>query len=490
MAYLGGTLGSIVAGAGNAIIAGKELQEQDENIQLKKQQIAMGALALQNAQRQQQTQQVVGQFLSSEAAKDQSNVTDPVKAAGMYEKGAAMALQNGDFASADEMGELAKGKLAEAKQQMAVQQQEQQQKKESLASAADDYAANPTPEGYKDLARKAIDAGANPTQIPMPGTPQFASWLNQQQLASKTAAQRADFTQKAYEMDANRREKQQEHQDNVALRQANMQQTAMLREAMLADRQQALQMERERLDLDKQKFAAGGATGQRQSKQEADRVNAVVGNAAEAVRNLDVLSEMKIGTSNTPFANLHDESFLDAVAKAGTNILTPANTQMLASAQGGLVAELTNINVIGPGTRGPTQARIEEMHKALDFQPGSPPIVNLFRFANAADIARVRLKNVPDELLSPSALESKKEQMEILSKIPTPKQVYKAAQNSPYAAQINTTEASIADVSHELLNMTKPAGAKTEGTPGLPGSGTGNASVNVPPLPAGFKLDQ
>jgi len=485
-----GFLTNLGLAAGRNIITGQELQQQQEDIQLKKQQIAMGQIAIANAQRQQQTQQAVGSFLSSEAAKDASNVTDPVKAAGMLERGAQVALQGGDFVTANTMGELAKGKLQEAKEQAAAVAQQQQVKKEALATAADDYAANPTPEGYKDLARKAIDAGQNPTQIPMPGTPQFASWLNNQQLASKTAAQRADFVQKAYEMDQNRQEKQREHQDNVALRQQSMQQTAMLREAMLADRQQALQMERERLDLDKQKFAEGGATGQRQSKQEADRVNAVVGNAAEAVRNLDVLSEMKIGTSNTPFANLHDESFLDAFAKAGTNIITPANTQMLASAQGGLVSELTNINVIGPGTRGPTQARIEEMHKALDFQPGSPPIVNLFRFANAADIARVRLKNVPDELLSPSALASKKEQLEILDKIPSPKQVYKAAQNSPYAAQVNATQASIGDVSKDLLNMAKPASAKTESTPGLPGSGTGNAPVNIPPLPAGFKLDQ
>ena len=476
MAYLGGTLGSIVAGAGNAIIAGKELQEQDENIQLKKQQIAMGALALQNAQRQQQTQQVVGQFLSSEAAKDQSNVTDPVKAAGMYEKGAAMALQNGDFTSANEMGELAKGKLAEAKQQMAVQQQEQQQKKESLANAADDYAANPTPEGYKDLARKAIDAGANPTQIPMPGTPQFASWLNRQQLASKTAAQVADFTQKAYEMDANRREKQQEHQDNVALRQQSMQQTAMLREAMLADRQQALQMERERLDLEEKKATAGP----RQTAQQANMTQSIVASASEAVRGLRVVGAMANAQTEGPFQGLNNGTILDSVAKTGGNIMTSENQQMYHTATAGLGLEVGRALTLGGG-RSANESTIRELQDVITAHPGDTNGTALFKYANATDIIRNRLESMATPA-DPEMASKREDLLKQLQKVPTPEQVLAVVKDPKQRQKMIAAQGSMADLSAKIV---EESGA---GTPGLPGPGTGNTPVNAPPLPSGWSV--
>ena len=473
MAYLGGTLGSIVAGAGNAIIAGKELQEQDENIQLKKQQIAMGALALQSAQKQQQTQQVVGQFLASEAAKDQSNVTDPAKSAQMYEKGAAMALQNGDFTSANEMGELAKGKLAEARQQMAVQQQEQQQKKESLASAADDYAANPTPEGYKDLARKAIDAGANPTQIPIPGTPQFASWLNQQQLASKTAAQRADFVQKAYEMDANRREKQQEHQDNVALRQASMQQTAMMREAMLADKQQMRQMERERLDLEERKFAAGGT---KETSQQRQSNNAIIASGSEAVRGLHVIGALDSDQTAGPFQGLAHGTILESLAKTGSNILTTEDQQIYHTATAGLGLELARTMTLGGG-RGANQATIDELQDVVTAHPGDTKATAIFKFSNAADIIRNRLESMP----TPGDAEQagKREALlKDLAKVPTPQQVLATVKDPKQRQKMLASQESMSAAMDKI----------DTGTPGLPGSGTGNAPVNAPPLPSGWSV--
>jgi len=474
---MAGFLTNLGLAAGRNIITGQELQEKQEDIQLKKQQIAMGQIAIANAQRQQQTQQAVGSFLSSEAAKDASNVTDPVKAAGMLERGAQVALQGGDFVTANTMGELAKGKLQEAKEQAAAVAQQQQVKKEALANAADDYAANPTPEGYKDLARKAIDAGQNPTQIPMPGTPQFASWLNNQQLASKTAAQRADFVQKAYEMDQNRQEKQREHQDNVALRQQSMQQTAMLREAMLADRQQARQMERERLDLEEKKFATGGT---KETSQQRQSNNAIIASGSEAVRGLHVIGALDSDQTAGPFQGLAHGTILESLSKTGGNILTSEDQQIYHTATAGLGLELARTMTLGGG-RGANQATIDELQDVVTAHPGDTKATAVFKFANAADIIRNRLESMPTPGDSEQA--GKREALlKDLAKIPTPQQVLASVKDPKQRAKMLASQESMSNAMDKIQS--------SAGGVGLPGSGTGNAPINVPPLPPGFKLDQ
>jgi len=491
---MAGFLTNLGLAAGRNIITGQELQEKQEDIDLKKQQIAMGQIAIANAQRQQQTQQAVGSFLSSEAAKDASNVTDPVKAAGMLERGAQVALQGGDFVTANTMGELAKGKLQEAKEQAAAVAQQQQVKKEALANAADDYAANPTPEGYKDLARKAIDAGQKPTEIPMPGTPQFASWLNNQKLASKDASQKADFVQKAYEMDQNRQEKQreydqtqkrilQEHRDNVMLREAMIQAKAEKAPSHIEtatgiyeyNPDQSIKGTR---DLADPAYVKIGASKQGQNASNVSQ--AVVASSREALRGLRIIGAMDTGQTTGPFTGINDGTLVHQLTNTGTNVLTPEDMQDYNVATKGLGLEISRAMTLGAG-RGANQATINEMQDIVTAHAGTPKAVAVFKYANAIDIIRNRLEST-GTLPNPEQEAMRQEALKQMQKVPLPEDVLKATKDAKLRRQMLTTGGSMADTAEKMQVESQSGGV------GLPGSGTGNAPADLPPLPAGGGL--
>lgn len=465
-----GFLTNLGLAAGRNILYGQEFQEKQAELDLRKQQVAMGQMAMQQAQRQQQTQQAVGSFLASEAAKDQSNVTDPVKAAQDYQKAAAIALQNGDFTSANTMGELAKGKLNEAKEQSAVLAQQQQKKKEDLAETAEGYAANPTPEAARSLMQKAVDAGVPPSQIPMPGTPQWGSWVNQQTLASKTAAQQADFKQKAYEMDANRQEKQREFKERELDRQAQRQQTALLRESAAEDRKMRLDMERERLDMAKEKAAAG-------PKQSANQIaanNAIVASASEGLRGLKNIGAMSSDATAGPFAGLHDGTILDTIAKTGSQILTPTDMQIYHVAAAGMGLEVARTLTLGGG-RGANQSLINEMQSIVEVKPGESKATALFKFSNAADIIRNRLSTLPDTP-DPKVAAQRKELEADLDKIPTPQQVLASVKTQKERDHLLGIQGSMADLAGQVAGSTQ-----------LPGGADAGAGSNAPPIPANIQ---
>ena len=463
---MAGFLTNLGLAAGRNLLYGQEFQEKQEDIQLKKQQLQMGQLAMQQAQRQQQTQQAVGSFLASEQAKDQATITDPAKSAQMYEKAAALALQSGDFASANTMSEIAKGKLNEAKEQMQVQAQQQQVKKEALASAADAYATNPTADGAKDLMRKAVDAGVNPTSIPMPGTPQFASWVNAQQLASKTAAERADFLEKVQENRTKMAIEQQNHADNVALRRESMQQTAMLRESMLS-------LERERLDIAKAKAAAPA----KESAQAQAANNAIIGSASEGLRGLRVVGALDSDQTAGPFQGLANGTILDAVAKTGGNILTSEDQQIYHTATAGLGLELARTMTLGGG-RGANQATIDELQNVVTAHPGDTKATALFKYSNAASIIKNRLESMPTPGNKEQA-DKRQKLLDDLNKIPEPQQILKVVKDPKLRAKMLASQESMSTAMDKV-------GAET-GLPGTPDAGAGTAA---PPLPAGWSVKE
>jgi len=489
-----GFLTNLGLAAGRNIITGQELQQQQEDIQLKKQQIAMGQIAIANAQRQQQTQQAVGSFLSSEAAKDASNVTDPVKAAGMYEKGAAIALQNGDFTSANEMGELAKGKLQEAKEQAAAVAQQQQVKKEALATAAEDYGTNPTPEGYKDLMRKAIDAGQNPTTIPAPGTPQFEAWRTNATLASKTASQRADFIQKQNDFQQNQqrlREAHADHEEDVRLKRTDQ---ALLRESMKQAKSEKAPSHIETAtgiyeynpdqsikgtrDLSDPAYVKIGASKQGQNAGNVSQ--AIVASSREALRGLRIIGAMDTGQTTGPFTGINDGTLIHQLTNTGTNALTPEDMQDYNVATKGLGLEISRAMTLGAG-RGANQATINEMQDIVTAQAGTPKAVAVFKYANAIDIIRNRLEST-GTLPNPEQEAMRQEALKQMQKVPLPEDVLKATKDAKLRRQMLTTGGSMADTAEKMQVESQSGGV------GLPGSGTGNAPVNVPPLPAGWSV--
>lgn len=495
---MAGFLTNLGISYGNSLIYGQEYQKKQADLDLEKQQIQMGQIALGQAQQRQQTQQAVGQFLASEAAKDQSNVTDPVKVSQQYEKAAGIALQNGDFASANTMNDLAKGKLAEAKEQSAALAQQQQVKKEALSNAADDYASAPSSGAASDLMRKAVDAGVNPTTIPQPGTPQFASWANQQALASKTASQKADFLQKAYEMNANRQEKQQEHADNVALRTATIRQTAAYQNGMLDLRRAEMADKQDRAPQTKD---IGGSTyeydpagrikgardtpdpgwvkvgGPKQTAQMQQTNNAIVASASEGLRGLKNIGAMSSDATAGPFAGLHDGTILDSIAKTGTQAMTPTDMQIYHVAAAGMGLEVSRTLTLGGG-RGANQALINEMQNIVEVHPGESKATALFKYSNAADIIRNRLSTLPDTS-DPKVMAQRKELESDLEKIPTPQQVLSAVGSPKERQKLLGIQSNMAELAGKVADSSGES---------LPGGADTGAGTNVPPLPSGGGL--
>ena len=81
--------------------------------------------------------------------------------------------------------------------------------------------------------RKAVDAGQDPTTIPLPNTPGFSAWVNTQKLAGMDSSKRAEFTEKVADIKARRDEQMQIHEDNNALKRIQMQQAKEKQEEQL-----------------------------------------------------------------------------------------------------------------------------------------------------------------------------------------------------------------------------------------------------------------
>lgn len=475
-----GFLANLGLAAGRNLLYGQDFQEKQEDITLKKQQLQMGQMAIQKEQKQQQDEQAVGQFLASEAQADASNVTDPVKAAQTFEKGAAKALQMGDFAIAKQMGDLAKGKMDDAKEQATVVAQQLQVKKEDLANAAFDYVNNPSPQVYSDLQKKAVAAGVNPSEIPPPGTPQAATWANKQTLVSKTAAQKADFVQKYAEMDDNRREKQQEFNIRQQDLQESRKQTAMLRESAAEDRKMRLDMEKERLSLDKEKFKSAQEGGGKMSVQQQRDTSAIAGAAAEGARNLRNISHFQLGTASSPFQNLSDHGVLDAAARAGTNAFTPETVQMFQTAGAGLATQVARVETLGAG-RGGNQAQVDQLEKQLTPVAGDHPLTQLYKVATGAQLLLTRMENTPAPR-DPGMKAQWDKTIDELSKYPQPEAILGVASSAQKKELTNLDKSYSAN-----LTAIRSSGEGNTGG-GLPGGADAGAGTNVPPIPQGWSV--
>lgn len=514
---MAGFLTNLGLAAGRNILYGQEYQERQADIDLKKQQVQLGQLALQQKQTQMQSQQAIGNFLQSEAQKDTSNITDPAQTAKMYQKAAGLALQSGDFVSANTMEELAKGSMQNAKEQAVVVQQQQQVKKEALANAASDYAANPSSEGAQDLMRKAVDAGVNPSQIPTPGTPQWGSWVNQQSLASKTAAQRADFVQKAYEMDQNRQEKQREHNDNVQLRQAQMAQSAQVREAMINIQKGNLQLRTMELE-DRQSHRAdtapsvkdfGGSTyqydptgkvagdrdlpdqgwvkmGEKLTAQQKTGVSRGSYSASEVARSLDKILQFDPGTTGSPFAHLGAKTPLEAMVKIGSNKLTPAQYQAMTVNAAGLGNQIASLESAlgGRMAAGTQQQHLQDMAVP---QPGDSGYTAAYKVANAKELTITALKHLPGNYANTAA--GKEQIAELEKSVPfSTNQIIDLMKKDPNTKSSDAAIRKMLSDTQKVESNVANAAAGLGGGTGLPGSGDAGAGLSVPPIPAGWSV--
>lgn len=497
---MAGFLSNLGLAAGRDLMVGQQYDLNQENIQLKQQQLEMGKLAMQQQQNQVKSAQAVGSFLQSEMQKEGASSTDPANAVKMYQKAATIAMSNGDIVSANQMSELAKGKTIEARDALVTQQKQQQAAKEDLSSSAESYGSNPTPASQRDLVQKAVSAGVNPSQIPPPGTPQFAKWANDQQMASMSGKERLAFLQKATDTAQTRRMQQQNHEDSVELRQQSMRQTASyqngmldLRRAMVADQANrapttkdiggntyqydpAQNVKGERDTPDPSWVKIGGPKESAQMRQ-AD--TAIMSSAREGMRSINLINHMSDDVTGAPFANLADKSFLGALSKVGANALTPAKIQQYNVSATGLGLEAARTLTLGAG-RGANQSVINEYQNILTVHAGDTVGTAAYKLATGVDVLRNRIDSMTRPSDPKQAANYDKLQADF-AKYPTPEQVLDAM------PEIEKRKASkIGDSMQDLLATVPASGVAA----GLPGSGDKSSGASLPPLPSGFTVDK
>lgn len=433
--------GQLVESYGENIIQGQKQNMDAANLELKQQEAAMNKMNMMQAQQKQQTQQGVAKYISAAQAADKGAVDDPTRTAKMYEHAAAMEIAGGNFQQAEELSNLSKGKLkeaAEAKKEVLTRIADA---KETLAKSAQDYTANPTPEGSKVLAQNALKAGVPPASIPIPGSPAWATWVTQQQTASMSVKEQRDFTEKQSEFREKQDEAKQVHKDNEADKLAQRQQTAAIQAGVREDRAEArqearesraatLQEARENRQERRENVLSDRAERReyeatKQSPAEKQSTNAIVASASEAVKGFKQIMDMPAGQQTGFFTGLHDGTMLKSLEKNAGAALTQRDAQLYNVATSGLSLEIGRVLTLGGG-RGVNKAQLDEFKEMATTRPGEDPYVAMYKLSNAADTIRNRMSTLPDSA-NPKILAQQKEVEKFLASVPTTAQVQASA---------------------------------------------------------------
>lgn len=490
---IGGFLQGLGLAYGRDLIYGQQFEQKQAQTDLLKTEAQQAQMQTQQMQQQMKTRQDIGAFLKSQTDLEGADAALPLNQAKMYNKAAGLAASQGDLASAKEMTDLSKEAGQEAMQQAKDLAAQQSLKKEDLANTADSFLNNPTREGGNDLVRKAVAAGVDPTTIPLPNSPAFGAWVNQQKLAGMDSKSRAEFLQKAADTKARREEQWQIHADNVDLKRASMQQTAQFREMEIGLRRDAIadraqkapqtidvgaakyeydpdsSVKGERLASDPRYVKLGNKTTATQE----NNIVAIGGASSEVARNLSQMARFPTGTTNSPFAHITDHGFLESIEKTGSNALTPEQIQMFQTSSSGLSTELSRVMTLGGG-RGANQSVINEVKSQTTPNAGDTNMTAAYKISTAAQIALTRMNSTPDpaDQKAKQNWDATKAQLE---KFPTPDQILDAA-SGKQKQQLEHMQGKYS----QLLDKVRD----------LPSDGGSESNTSIPSLPAGFTVDK
>lgn len=501
MAGFGGFLQGLGLSVGNDMIQGQAFDMKQSQASLLKTEAQNAQMQQQQMQRQQKTQQDIGAFIKSQTELEGADASLPNNQAKLYSKAAGLAASQGDLASAKEMTELSKQALSEGMEQTKALALQTAQKKETLATLAGNTPDQPTRDQSNALVKAAVEAGTDPTTIPMPGTPAFLTWKNQQTLAGMDSGKKAEFIQKSADIKLNRDQKWQEHEDNVDLRRATMQQTAAYRDSLLdmrresmADRAQKApqtvdvgaakyeydpdsKVKGDRLATDPRYVKLGNKTTATQE----NNIVAIGGASSEVARNLTQMSRFPTGTTNSPFVHITDHDFLSSIEKTGSNALTPEQIQMFQTSSSGLSTELSRVMTLGGG-RGANQSVINEVKSQTTPNAGDTNMTAAYKISTAAQIALTRMNSTPDpaDAKAKANWDSAKAQLE---QFPTPDQILSAASGKS-KKQLESMHGSYQGLLDKVRDLPSDGG---EAAP-LPGEGAPGKGTNAPPLPSGWTV--
>ena len=417
--------------AGAAFVAGQQINQKlelgAEEIAQAKQQTAAMQMSNMAKQQQQQNQQQMAQWLKANFDSKQALAAAPEEQAKLFGQAANEALKRGDFTGAEKMQELAKGKMEDAKQVRLEQVAQQAQGQEELAKLALEAEASPTQENAMALVQKAVQQGEDPSKIPPPNSPAFSAWVKNKETGSMTAKDRLAALEKKREFDdqeKDRREKAKRDQETELER---------LRERA-EDRRMSRQMQQEGLELrkmmvqstldaraEKKEMLASGQTPLDQRN-----ARATLKFASQALRGIDLASEMAFGVPQGQFAELSKpDDILKAYRNVGANRLTSAEQQLLQTTYKGIGADMAMSVYVG-ASRGATESAKQTFIDMIAPKEGDKPITQAYRMANAVDVLRQEYKTNLD-IKDPKVAEEQKAFVERMKAFPTPHQVLEDA---------------------------------------------------------------
>jgi hypothetical protein len=207
---LSGFLQGLGQQAGYIIDYKQQYDAKQQQLELGKQQLQMNAFNMQLQQQQLATKAEIGQDLSAQFKADATAVGDLDKTTAIYQKEFSKLMTEGKLEDASRMMQMANQTEAASRQKKSDVLEQHKQLQEATATAALNYADNPTPEGAAALEKAYAASGGDVNLIPKPNTPGYSAWATGQATSSMTAAQKATFVQKEADLKAARDEKARE----------------------------------------------------------------------------------------------------------------------------------------------------------------------------------------------------------------------------------------------------------------------------------------
>lgn len=220
---MAGFFSQLGVSAGQALIAGQQLDAQQASTDLKKAEVAESKSRMAALTQQTETRKAVGNFISAKMAEDKASVDDPAKAATFYSQASAMALSRGDFTTAHEMDTLAQDKLRQSKERRVEVAADIQMKRENLGRTAMQFANSGTMADATEVFRAAVNAGVNPMDIPKPNTPEFKAWAKAQEVSGMSSKEQHDAQEKVREFEEKEQQRKAEAEDRTRQRELDRQ---------------------------------------------------------------------------------------------------------------------------------------------------------------------------------------------------------------------------------------------------------------------------
>lgn len=434
-----------------------DAEAQRADTAFRKQQTERSKIETENMARAQKDREAMLQFMQAQEEQDALPTAVASDKAQFYSKASQFAASRGDFEASKQMSDLAKGEVDLAAKAQKTQAEAKTLAQEELASAALDAETSPSPEVHARVFKAAVKAGIPPQDIPMPGTPQFATFVKQSQTAASTSKDRLAMTEKVREFDQRQEQQKAEAQQRAEDRRLQRQQIA-------SNQSFQHQMARENLEVRKQ--LADSTIAAREAKATAVKpisatmerqATAVVNAANEAGQALVRMSGMTSGSTVSAFNHLEDpKTVLKALTTTGTNKLNPENVQMMQANLQMLGLEVAQA-MAAPFK--PNKEQISEARRAVEPIPGDTEYSAMYKIALAADVLRTRLEATPrTDALAGARTHAE----ETLGKFPTATQIYEHAKARKIKLGTMKDAPTFMD---RMLKAGPPAGISAHGQP-------------------------